>query len=217
MKALRPRPSLQKLNKGYRFFWHEQNKHSFSFVSNQFHLPMNYSIALTFVPSCAVPRTTRRRFDQANVAITRRQPISAVSAPPPPARHVFDNKKMPFDHMDASDEHKKVPTVIPKNIETQSQLDVAITSTQHKLTVLKVYSRSCRSCQRVERPFIKLCQQYHRDVLCVQLVAECNQELAQSLGVRGFPTFIFYRNGKRVDHFASSSGDTVEETIIDNL
>lgn len=178
---------------------------------------MNYSIALTFVPSCAVPQTTRKRFGQANVATTRRQLISAVSAPPPPARHVFGNKKMPFDGMDASDEHKQVCTEVPKHIETQSQLDAAITSPQHKLTVLKVYSKGCRSCKRVERPFVRLCQQYDGDVLCVQLIAECNQGLAQSLGVRGFPTFIFYRNGKRVDHFASSSGETVEETIIDNL
>lgn len=169
---------------------------------------------LTFVTPCVISRKATRTCEQATVeTMLPRRTICAVSAPPPPARHAFGNKKMPFDNKDTSDDTE----IVPQNIESWTQLDDAIKSKRHKLVVLKVYSRSCRSCKRVERPFVRLCRQYQTDVRCLQLVSECNQDLAQALGVRGFPTFIFYRNGKRVDHFASSSGDTVEEAIIDNL
>lgn len=43
------------------------------------------------------------------------------------------------------------------------------------------------------------------------------REVAQRLGVRAMPTFVVYKGGKRVDHFASSCGDTVEMYIKDNL
>lgn len=89
------------------------------------------------------------------------------------------------------------------------------------ITVLKIYSKSCRSCKRIERPFARISAKYlNQDVLCFQLCADdgdIEQNFAQSLGVRGFPTFIFYQHGKRVDHMASNSADAVEQAIVDLL
>lgn len=182
-----------------------------------FKLQMNRSGTATFVPSCAVPLKMPRLCEQVKSTRTPQRIICSVSAPPPPARHAFDNRKMPYDGTGKAKESARESAIGPRSIESRSELDAAVLSKRHKLTVLKVYSRGCRSCKRVERAYAKLCQQYQQDVLCLQLLSECNQELAQSLGVRGFPTFIFFRDGKRVDHFASSSGDAVEEAIIDNL
>lgn len=43
-----------------------------------------------------------------------------------------------------------------------------------------------------------------------------SQELAGKLGVRGLPMIIFYKKGKRVDHFTTANIDTIEEGIRDN-
>lgn len=42
------------------------------------------------------------------------------------------------------------------------------------------------------------------------------QELAGKLGVRGLPMIIFYKKGKRVDHFTTANINTIEEAIRDN-
>lgn len=42
------------------------------------------------------------------------------------------------------------------------------------------------------------------------------QELAGKLGVRGLPMIIFYKKGKRIDHFTTANTNTIEEAIRDN-
>lgn len=51
----------------------------------------------------------------------------------------------------------------------------------------------------------------------LEMDADDDVHFAQKLGVRALPTFILYKDGKRVDHFASSSGDRLELYIEDNL
>lgn len=43
-----------------------------------------------------------------------------------------------------------------------------------------------------------------------------SQELAGKLGVRGLPMIIFYKKGKRIDHFTTANINTIEEGIRDN-
>lgn len=85
------------------------------------------------------------------------------------------------------------------------------------VTVLQIYSRRCRSCKRVERAYERLGAKYDSQVTCLRFRSESNEEFARDLGVRGFPTFVFYKDGVRVDHFASSSADVLEEAIVDLL
>lgn len=42
------------------------------------------------------------------------------------------------------------------------------------------------------------------------------QDLAAKLGVRGLPMIIFYKKGKRIDHFTTANINTIEEAIRDN-
>nr|AAP80727.1 thioredoxin [Griffithsia japonica] len=105
----------------------------------------------------------------------------------------------------------------PPHISTPADLSTLVTNTPTPLLVLKVYSRGCRSCKRIERPFARVAKAYSNVVTCAQLRAEDNEQLAQTLGVRGFPTFVLYKNGERVDHFASSCPEVLVETIEDNM
>ena len=125
-----------------------------------------------------------------------------------------DNQRPPAPpHISSADTLKAISTNTINNSTTT-------TTNITNITVIKVYSKGCRSCMRVERPYARLARQYADSIACWQLCAdasESHQALAQSLGVRGFPTFVFYQGGKRVDHLASSCPDSLEQAIIDLL
>jgi thioredoxin-like negative regulator of GroEL len=44
-----------------------------------------------------------------------------------------------------------------------------------------------------------------------------SQDVANKLGIRGLPTFVLYKNGKRIDHFTSADKDTIQQNIMDNI
>lgn len=113
-------------------------------------------------------------------------------------------------------EHKPEEPLPVPHVECEAELSDAL-SLRADVTVLQVYSRRCRSCKRIERPFARLAGKYAGRISCVRFCAERDEELAQRIGVRGFPTFILYKHGTRVDHFASNSPDVLEEAIVDLL
>ncbi|CAM9597859.1 unnamed protein product [Choristocarpus tenellus] len=85
----------------------------------------------------------------------------------------------------------------------------------HKLIVVAVYADWCRACLGLKPKILKLMAQ-HPEVLCLKLNKGEHEELAAKLGVRGLPTTILYRKGKRIDHFTTNDIDTIEEAVLDN-
>lgn len=101
-------------------------------------------------------------------------------------------------------------------IHSSTELSTAIAMTTQLLFV-EVTKPGCRACMRVGRAVQRLGREYEGRVRFVVMDGYELREVAQRLGVRAMPTFVVYKGGKRVDHFASSCGDTVEMYIKDNL
>lgn len=104
----------------------------------------------------------------------------------------------------------------PERIFDGSALDAAVAHTPG-LLVFEVFSSRCRACMAMKRTVRKVAASFAAQARFLQLDADDDVHLAQRLGVRAMPTFILYKDGKRVDHFASSSGDRLRLYIEDNL
>ncbi|CAM9283176.1 unnamed protein product, partial [Sphacelaria rigidula] len=85
----------------------------------------------------------------------------------------------------------------------------------HKLMMVEVHAGWCRVCKGLQPKLLKLMKQ-HPEVLCCKINKTDNEDLAAKLGVRGLPMIIFYKKGKRIDHFTTANINTIEEAIRDN-
>ena len=80
---------------------------------------------------------------------------------------------------------------------------------------LDFYSTGCPPCEALEPKFEGLAELYGDDVKFVKIFRQKNRELAESLGVKGSPTVIFYQNGKEVGE--RLAGGIKRSELIENL
>ncbi len=64
--------------------------------------------------------------------------------------------------------------------------------------VVDFYSTECPPCEALAPKYEGLSQLYGEDVRFVKIYRQGNRDLAESLGVRGSPTVLFYRDGQPV-------------------
>jgi len=66
------------------------------------------------------------------------------------------------------------------------------------LAVVDFYSDECPPCEALAPKFEALASLYGRDVVFVKIFRQKNRALAESLGVRGSPSVLFFQGGQRV-------------------
>jgi thiol-disulfide isomerase/thioredoxin len=94
------------------------------------------------------------------------------------------------------------------------------------LYMIMVYANWCPPCQMAKPHYKALSQLFDKDhvrtchLLAVNATpgdhageAELNQKLDDYLGVRGFPSFLFFKNGKKSDLY--KGGRTVEDFLTE--
>ncbi len=72
--------------------------------------------------------------------------------------------------------------------------------------VVDFYSMECPPCEALASKFESLAGVYGNDIKFIKIFRQENRELAESLGVKGSPTVLFYKDGKQV-------GDTLSGGI----
>jgi thioredoxin reductase (NADPH) len=80
---------------------------------------------------------------------------------------------------------------------------------------LDFYSTGCPPCEALEPKFEGLATLYGDDVKFIKIFRQKNRELAESLGVKGSPTVIFYDNGEEVGE--RLAGGIKRSELIENL
>jgi len=66
------------------------------------------------------------------------------------------------------------------------------------LAIVDFYSDECPPCEALAPKFESLAELYGKDVVFVKIFRQKNRPLAESLGVRGSPTVLFFAKGERV-------------------
>ncbi|HKK41893.1 MAG TPA: FAD-dependent oxidoreductase [Bacteroidales bacterium] len=81
--------------------------------------------------------------------------------------------------------------------------------------ILDFYSTECPPCEALASKFEDLSNLYGKDVKFLKIFRQENRELAESLGVKGSPTLLFFENGKETGE--RLAGGIKRSDIVHNL
>jgi len=81
--------------------------------------------------------------------------------------------------------------------------------------ILDFYSSECPPCEALAPKFESLAGLYGKDIKFLKIFRQQNRPLAESLGVKGSPTLLFFNNGKEVGE--RLAGGIKKSDIIQNL
>jgi len=85
------------------------------------------------------------------------------------------------------------------------------------LILLEIYADWCRKCKFMLPKFEKECE-LHPQVLFLRMNESVDVDyVKKTLGTRGLPCFMLFRNKQRIDMFYANNQDDLEEQIQDNL
>lgn len=81
---------------------------------------------------------------------------------------------------------------------TEANFDQHVTETKG-IVVLDAYANWCPPCRRVAPIFLELSKELSGKIKFVKLNVNEENALAGKLGIKGMPTFLFFKDGKQVD------------------
>lgn len=81
---------------------------------------------------------------------------------------------------------------------------------QNKVTIVKYYTSWCPDCKNLDR-FIGAVIAEHSDKQWFEINAEEFQDIAEENEVRGIPSLLAYRGGKKIAHLHSKFAKTPDQ------
>ena len=97
-------------------------------------------------------------------------------------------------------------------IHVKGDLSAQIAKAGKKLVVVDYSAVWCGPCQSIKSFYVSLAKKY-LDVVFLEVDEADNKNEIAARGVRGFPTFQFYLNGKQVDEFSCANPSKLEVTV----
>ncbi|RKF59604.1 Thioredoxin-1 [Erysiphe neolycopersici] len=102
--------------------------------------------------------------------------------------------------------------MVVHEIKDKSKFDETIRN--NKLVVVDAYATWCGPCRAVA-PFIELLSTNHPHAHFVRFDVEKIPELAESLGIRAMPTFVFFKGAEKVQEVVGANSIEVERLVVD--
>jgi thioredoxin 1 len=99
-------------------------------------------------------------------------------------------------------------------IEKAEDFRTAIKS--EKLSVVDAYATWCGPCKAIAPKLVEYSKKYE-GANFLKLDVDDLSELAAELGIRAMPTFLFFKNGERVDEVVGADPAKLERTIQAHL
>ena len=84
-----------------------------------------------------------------------------------------------------------------------------------KLVVVDFTATWCGPCQRIAPEFAKMAED-NPDCVFVKVDVDENEDVAQEQGVSAMPTFMYFKNGKKVDELVGASIDQLKAKVASN-
>ncbi|OAN13197.1 thiol reductase thioredoxin [Photobacterium jeanii] len=82
------------------------------------------------------------------------------------------------------------------------------------IVLVDFWSESCGRCIELMPDVVKLSEQYGENVKFCKLNIQGNRRLAMAQKVMGLPSFVFYRNGEKIEHL---SGEELEIEHVEGM
>ncbi|EDV33035.1 Thioredoxin-2 [Drosophila ananassae] len=102
-------------------------------------------------------------------------------------------------------------------VKDKADLDSQLSKAGSKLVVLDFFATWCGPCKMISPKLGELATQYADNVVVIKVdVDEC-EEIAMEYNVSSMPTFVFIKNGTKVEEFAGANATRVEDVIKANI
>lgn len=155
-----------------------------------------------FVPA-VLPRASPHNEWPRKSVCTRRQRVRAALSPPP-----IPKERAAFGDAGARN-------VI--DVCDMAGLLALVAGSRNTLLVLEAHSSSCRACKGIRRSYERVAEQHAHVARFARVSVDEVPAAREHLDIRALPLFVFYKDGRRIDHFASASRERLEEALQDNL
>ncbi|KAH8705496.1 thioredoxin TrxA [Talaromyces proteolyticus] len=81
-----------------------------------------------------------------------------------------------------------------------------------KLTVVDAFAEWCGPCKAIA-PKIEAYSKQYTDVQFIKFDVDDSPDVAQELGIRAMPTFIFFKNGQKITDVVGANPPAIEAAI----
>ncbi|KAK1174968.1 thioredoxin-like [Acipenser oxyrinchus oxyrinchus] len=100
-------------------------------------------------------------------------------------------------------------------IEDKDQFDKALKNAGSKLVIVDFTATWCGPCKSIS-PFSYALAENYKDVVFLKVDVDEAQDVAEVCQIKCMPTFQYYKNGKKIDEFAGSNRETLEQKLMAN-
>ncbi|XP_033889710.1 thioredoxin-like [Acipenser ruthenus] len=100
-------------------------------------------------------------------------------------------------------------------IEDKDQFDKALKNAGSKLVIVDFTATWCGPCKSIS-PFFDALAEKYKDVVFLKVDVDEAQDVAEECQIKCMPTFQYYKKGKRIDEFAGSNRETLEQKLVAN-
>ena len=98
-------------------------------------------------------------------------------------------------------------------IESMEHLEEEFEKAGDKLVAMDAYAEWCMPCKIIGPTFIELSKKY-TDVVFLKFDVDQLRDIAAKFKIRAMPTFVFVRNGRKIDSFSGADPTKLEDTIV---
>ncbi|KAF3400949.1 Thioredoxin-1, partial [Talaromyces pinophilus] len=109
--------------------------------------------------------------------------------------------------------HSSPVTMGVKQLANKSEFDAALKS--DKLVVVDAFAEWCGPCKAIA-PKVHAWSEEHTDVDFVKFDVDESPDVAQELGIRAMPTFLFFKNGQKITEVVGVNPPALEAAIKNN-
>ena len=86
-----------------------------------------------------------------------------------------------------------------------------LNSNPGKLVVVDFHATWCPPCRAIAPQVHRLAED--NDIVVVKVDVDAAQDVASKEGVQAMPTFMFYKDGRKVDEFRGAQKQALDETV----
>lgn len=99
------------------------------------------------------------------------------------------------------------------HVESENDFDNQVKNAESKLVVVDFYATWCKPCKYIYPTLAIFAEKYASELVVLKVDVDEQTELTEKYQVTGMPTFVFLKNGEKVEEFTGADREKLENTI----